>query len=254
VTRFDGSACIVTGAGSGIGRATAELLAAEGGQVLAVDIEPSRVQETVQAIKSAGGRASGLVADVALPDAPAAVVDAALAAFGRIDVLCNVAGIGLWKPIASTTRVEWDRVIGVNVASVYFLTQAVAPSMRSVGGGSIVNIASVHSFASWPECGVYAASKGAVLALTRSLALELVDWGIRVNAIAPGTTDTRMVRDGLAEASAQAELEAEAATIPLGRLGRADEIAAAVAFLASPDSSFAVGACLLVDGGMTARL
>ena len=252
--RFDGAACIVTGAGSGIGRATAELLATEGGHVLVADIDPARVAETVEAIEWAGGQAVGLVVDVASPEAPEAIVDATRAAFGRIDVLCNVAGIGLWKPIASTTRAEWDRVIGVNVSSVYFLTQAVAPWMRATGGGSIVNIASVHSFASWPECGVYAASKGAVLALTRSLALELIDWGIRVNAIAPGTTDTRMVRDGLSEKTAEAELKAEAATIPLGRLGQADEIAAAVAFLASGDSSFAVGACLLVDGGMTARL
>lgn len=252
--RFEGATCIVTGGGSGIGRATAELLAEEGGRIVVVDIEPSRVDEVVRAIGWSGGGAVGLVTDIASPEAADSIVDAARAAFGRIDVLCNVAGIGLWKPMASTTRAEWDRVIGVNVTGVYFLTQAVAPWMREIGGGSIVNIASVHSFASWPECGVYAASKGAILALTRSLALELADWGIRVNAVAPGTTDTRMVRDGLNDATAEAELRAEAKTIPVGRLAKPREIAQAVAFLASPQSTFAVGACLVVDGGMTARL
>lgn len=252
--RFEGRGAVVTGAGSGIGRAVAQRLASEGAAVLAVDVVAERLEEVVGSIQTAGGRAASLVADVADVSAPGTITDEASRELGRIDVLCNIAGVGLWKPMAATTRSEWDRVMAVNVTAPYFLTQAVVPRMAASGGGAIVNVASVHSFASWAECGVYAASKGALLALTRSLAMELIDRRIRVNAVAPGTTDTRMVRDGIDAITLEQTLREEGQTLPIGRLADASEIAAAVAFLASDDASFTVGACLLVDGGMTARL
>lgn len=252
-TRFIGKSCVVTGAGSGIGRAVADRLASEGGRVLAVDIVPDRVEEVVSGIRARGGLADGVVLDVAAPEAPGRIAALAEAA-GGLDVLCNVAGIGLWKPMSETTRDEWQRVLDVNLSATYFISQAAIPLLRRSGAGAIVNVASVHSFASWADCGAYAATKGAVLALTRSMAMELAGEHIRVNAVAPGTTDTRMVRDGLDPIDPTLELEAEARTIPVKRLGRPDEIAAAIAFLASSESDFTTGACLLVDGGMTARL
>jgi NAD(P)-dependent dehydrogenase (short-subunit alcohol dehydrogenase family) len=251
--RFLGKSCIVTGAGSGIGRAVAERLASEGARVIAVDMVPERVDEVVDGIRGRGGLAEGLVLDVADHEAPARIAEVA-AAVGDLGVLCNVAGIGLWKPMTDTTRAEWQRVLDVNVSATYFISQAAIPLLRRSGGGAIVNVASVHSFASWADCGVYAASKGAVLALTRSMAIEFAGDHIRVNAVAPGTTDTRMVRDGLDPIDPTPELEAEALTIPVKRLGEPAEIAAAIAFLASSESDFTTGACLLVDGGMTARL
>jgi NAD(P)-dependent dehydrogenase (short-subunit alcohol dehydrogenase family) len=251
--RFLGKSCIVTGAGSGIGRAVAERLASEGARVIAIDIVPQRVDEVLDGIRGRGGLAEGLVLDVADHEAPARIVEAAAAA-GALDVLCNVAGIGLWKPMADTTRSEWQHVLDVNVSATYFISQAAIPLLRRSGAGAIVNVASVHSFASWADCGAYAASKGAVLALTRAMAMELAGDHIRVNAVAPGTTDTRMVRDGLDPIDPTPELEAEALTIPVKRLGEPAEIAAAIAFLASSESDFTTGACLLVDGGMTARL
>lgn len=251
--RFAGTTCVVTGAGSGIGAAVAVRLAAEGGHVLAVDIVEERVQSVVAAIRAEGGRADPLTVDVADRDAPLRILESAEAA-GGLDVLCNVAGIGLWKPMAATTRDEWQRVVDVNLTATFFISQAAIPLLRKSGSGSIVNVASVHSFASWAECGAYAATKGGVLALTRSMAMELADDHIRVNAVAPGTTDTRMVRDGLDPVDPSAELETEAQTLPIKRLGQPEEIAAAIAFLASSESAFTTGACLLVDGGMTARL
>ena len=250
---MSGRVVVITGGGGGIGAAMAFEFAAAGDRVVACDLSLPAAEAAVCRLPVGTGEARQL--DVADAAAVSRVMASILADHGRIDVLCNNAGIGCWTNVEDTSDADWDRTMATNVGGTFLCSRAVIPAMRSQGKGSIVNTASVHSFQSWAGCSVYAASKGAVLAFTRALAMELIADGIRVNALAPGTTDTPMVRfgrDGLPTPAA--ELEAETRSIPTGRMADPREIARAAVFLAGDDASFVVGQCLVVDGGTTARL
>jgi 3-oxoacyl-[acyl-carrier protein] reductase len=241
-----GKTAVVTGAATGIGRATAELLAARGARVVAVGLQPEHLRETVAGIVAAGGEAIALDADLADTAAPAAVALAARAAFGGADVLVNNAAIFPIGPWHEADAAQWDAVFATNVRAYFLLARALRPQMIERGGGSIVNLASVTFFWGEVELLSYVASKGAVVGFTRALAREAGPEGIRVNAIAPGAFPTaataihadqdKLWRDVLAAQS-------------IKRRGEVEDVARAIAFFAGDDSRFVTGQTLLVDGG-----
>jgi len=242
--RLRGKATAVTGATRGIGRAIALAFAREGAQVLVHGRDAVAGQAVAAAIESMGGRARWHEADLAASGAGPGVVAAALAAFGRLDVLVNNAGLFQRKPALEMTEAEWDTLLDVNLRSAFFCAQAAARAMRDRGqGGAIVNVA---SDAAWSgginPCAHYAASKAGMVSFTRSLARELAPFGIRVNALAPGLITTDM---GATAGSLLSDLR-----IPLGREGTAEEVAAAVVFLASDEASYVTGANLNLSGGL----
>jgi NAD(P)-dependent dehydrogenase (short-subunit alcohol dehydrogenase family) len=248
-----GRVVVITGGGGGIGAAMGSEFAASGDRVVLCDVLPELAQAAVAQLPDGSGFAREL--DVTSEAAVDQVFDRIVAEFGSIDVLCNNAGVGCWSTLEETSAADWDRTLAINVRGMFLCARKVVPGMRAGGGGCIVNTASVHSFLSWPACSVYAASKGAVLAFTRSIALELLPYGIRVNAIAPGTTDTNMFRfDDDGKPLPEDELAEEARAIPIGRVAQPQEIARVARFLASDEASFMVGACVSVDGGQTVRL
>jgi NAD(P)-dependent dehydrogenase (short-subunit alcohol dehydrogenase family) len=245
---------VITGAGSGIGQAMARLFAGEGARIFAADVNESAAQETARMITEAGGACRTFAADVSRPDQVRAMIDAAISAFGRIDILCNNAGIGSTTDVVECEPDEWDRVMAVNVKSVYLGCKYAIPHMLAQGGGVIVNTASVAGMVGLPKRASYSASKGAVIALTRQVAVEYVEQGIRVNCLCPGTVDSPWVGRLLQQADDPvAARQALVARQPLGRLGTPDEIAAAALYLVSDDAAFITGTGLVIDGGLTAR-
>ncbi|HET7080356.1 MAG TPA: SDR family oxidoreductase [Chloroflexia bacterium] len=245
---------VITGAGSGIGQAMARLFAREGAHILAADVNESAAQETARMITEAGGTCRTFAVDVSRPEQVRAMIDAAMAAFGRIDILCNNAGIGSTTDVVECEPEEWDRVLTVNVKSVYLGCKYAIPHMLEQGGGVIVNTASVAGMVGLPKRASYSASKGAVIALTRQVAVEYVEQGIRVNCLCPGTVDSPWVGRLLQQAGDPvAARQALVARQPLGRLGTPDEIAAAALYLVSDDAAFITGTGLVIDGGLTAR-
>jgi len=245
---------VITGAGSGIGQAMARLFAGEGARIFAADVNESAAQETARIITEAGGTCRTFAVDVSRPEQVRAMVDAAISAFGRIDILCNNAGIGSTTDVVECEPDEWDRVMTVNVKSVYLGCKYAIPHMLAQGGGVIVNTASVAGMVGLPKRASYSASKGAVIALTRQVAVEYVEQGIRVNCLCPGTVDSPWVGRLLQQADDPvAARQALVARQPLGRLGTPDEIAAAALYLVSDDAAFITGTGLVIDGGLTAR-
>lgn len=241
--RFDEHVVIVTGAASGIGYEMAAQFLAEGAIVHAADLDPAGSPD--------GARPWPL--DVSDPDQVDAFVAAVLAEHGRIDVLCNNAGIGSTTDAIDCTPDEWDTVFAVNVRGVFLGTRAVLPHMLAAGKGSIVNTASVAGLIGLRDRAAYCASKGAVVAFTRQVAVQYAGTGIRCNCICPGTVDSPWVGRLLADTGdAETRRAALTARQPVGRLGTPSEVAKAALYLASDDADFITGSALVIDGGLTA--
>ena len=245
---------VITGAGSGIGRAMALLFAREGARILAADINGSAAQGTADAVGGADGTCQAFAVDVVQPEEVRAMVEQVVSAYGRIDILCNNAGIGSTTDVVECEPDEWDRVMAVNVKSVYLGCKYAIPHMLAQGGGVIINTASVAGMVGLVKRASYSASKGAVIALTRQVAIEYVEQGIRVNCLCPGTVDSPWVGRLLNQAEDPAAArQALVARQPIGRLGTPEEVAAAALYLASDDAAFITGTGLVIDGGLTAR-
>src|SRR5882724_2595832 len=241
---------LITGGASGIGRATASLFAREGAAVVIADVNAQAGLAVVSEIEKADGRALFELADITRAGECRRVVNRTLREFGKIDILFNNAGIIRRATILDLSEEDWDRVMAVNVKSIFLLSREVIPHMRKAGGGSIINTASGWGLTGGAKAAVYCASKGAVVLLTKAMAVDHSPQNIRVNCICPGDTDTGMLRSEtqqLGEASDR--FLGEAAKRPLGRVGTPEEIARAALYLASDASSFVTGTALVVDGG-----
>jgi NAD(P)-dependent dehydrogenase (short-subunit alcohol dehydrogenase family) len=247
---------MITGAGSGIGRAAAELFAAEGATVAVVDLDADAAEETVGKITAGGGRALALTANVAVAAEVESAVARAVQELGRLDVLYNNAGVNSAGSVVDATEEDWDRCFAVNAKGTYLCSRAAVPHLEAAGGGAIVNQGSVAGLVAVPNFAAYCAAKGAVVALTRSMAIDLAARRIRVNAICPGTVFTPLMEPML-RARGDGDLEAGLAKTvvkyPIGRLGTPEEIARVALFLASDEASFMTGSIVAADGGMTAQ-
>lgn len=252
--RFLGKVCIVTGAESGIGRATATRFAEEGAHVIGFGLNESRGQDWQVEQEAVGHRVSFATVDVSNHDAVRQAVEKVVASHPRIDVLVNNAAVFDYHKVEDVTDDIWDRVMAVNVKSIYLTSKYCIPHMRP-HGGAIVNVASVHAFATMECVPVYAASKGAVVSLSRQMAIDYIKDGIRVNSVVVGGVDTEMARshaEALGTSLDGMGLVSDVNT--LGRTAQPEEIAAGITYLASDDASFVVGSPFLIDGGLTASL
>ena len=254
--RLQDKVALITGGTSGIGKATAKLFAREGAQVAITGRRRELGAAVVAEIEQSGGAAIFIEADVTRADDCRRSIEQAIAAFGRINVLFNNAGIVTHGTLEETSEVDWQYTFDVNVKGTYLMTKAVLPIMRAQGGGVIVNNASDWGIVGGPGYAAYSASKGAVVLMTKTVALEVARDHIRVNAICPGDTVVERWRiDERHNPSVdfEAELKTMGEDLPIGRVGTVDEIARSVLFLACDDSSFMTGSTLIVDGGNTAR-
>lgn len=248
--RLAGKRAIVTGGASGIGRATAELFAAEGALVTVFDANAEGAAAVVEAIREAGGRATAVAGDVTRAEDCRRAVETAVREHGGLDVLVNAAGITRRADVVDLPEADWDLVMAVNVKSVFLLGKAAVPVMVAGGGGSIVSVSSGWGLKGGPRAVVYCASKAAVTNLTRAMAIDHAAAGIRVNCVCPGDTATPMLAEEARQlGQASDSFMAEAAERPMGRVGQPEEIAEAILFLASDRASFVTGAALVVDGG-----
>jgi len=248
--RLSGKVALITGGASGIGRATAMLFAREGATVVIADVNKAAGNETAQQILNAGGRAIFELTDVTKNVDCERIVQRAVREFGEINILFNNAGIIRRASVVELSEEDWDRVMAVNLKAIFLLSRLVIPIMIKARGGSIINTASGWGMAGGPRAAAYCASKGAVVLMTKALAVDHGAAKVRVNCICPGDTDTAMLRS---EAQQLGENEsrflAESARRPLGRIGSPEEIAKAVLYLASDAASFVTGTAMVVDGG-----
>ena len=250
--RLENKVALITGAGSGIGRESALLFAREGAAIVVADVTEGPAQETVELVKKAGGRAAAVRADVSKAADSEQMIAFAEKTFGKLNVLFNNAGImhGKDDDAISTDEAIWDLTMNINAKGVFFGCKYGIPALRRAGGGSVINTASFVALlgAATPQI-AYTASKGAVLALTRELAVIHAREGIRVNALCPGPLKTKLLMDFL---DTEEKKQRRLVHIPMGRFGEAAEIARAALFLASDESSYVTGTEFLVDGGLTA--
>jgi NAD(P)-dependent dehydrogenase (short-subunit alcohol dehydrogenase family) len=248
--RLAGKVAVVTGGGSGIGRASALRFAREGARVVIADVDSGATAATESEIGREGGTAIAAIGDVTREEDVGKLMERTLEAFGPPTVLLNNAATTSFGTLAESPAAELDRVLTVNVRSAWVCTRAVIPLMRDAGGGAIVNMSSITGIVGAPGMAAYSTSKGAIITLTRTLALEVAENGIRVNCICPASIDTPMLR-----ASFDRQPDPEAARArnvkrhPLGRLGTADEVASLALFLASDEASFITGGTYVIDGG-----
>ncbi len=248
--RLKNKVAIITGGGSGIGRASCLLFAREGAKVVVADYIPDGGNETVRQIKSVNGEASFVLTDVSKSTDVQNMIATTVKTYGRVDILFNNAGIeGPSAKLGNYKEEDWDRVIAIDLTAVYLGIKYVLPEMMKQGGGVILSTASVAGLVGFPGSGAYAAAKAGVINMTRMVALEYADKNIRVNCICPGIIETPMVDRVVGNRSKERVVKAE----PIGRLGRAEDIANAALFLASDESSFATGAPFIIDGGYVAR-
>jgi NAD(P)-dependent dehydrogenase (short-subunit alcohol dehydrogenase family) len=245
--RLKGKVAIVTGGGTGIGGGISRVFAREGAAVTIAEIDPAIGNRTVAEIRADGGRAIFVETDVSEEDQLRAAIDQTLGEFGGIDILVNNAGVGIAKTAEASAVEEWERLIGINVRSVFLTIKHVIPHMRARGGGSIINIGSMFALRAAPSYAIYHATKGAVRSLTKSTALAHAAEGIRVNAVHPGLIETpASTRDMAAQKIATANIG------PMGRWGQPEEVAYGCLFLASDESKFVTGIDLPIDGGLSA--
>jgi NAD(P)-dependent dehydrogenase (short-subunit alcohol dehydrogenase family) len=258
--RLDGKVAIITGAGSGVGRATMVLFAREGASVVGAARTQKNLDETLRLVEQAGGKGVVVSADLATDEGAEKMTKAAVAAFGGVDILVNNAGVG-WSygetrpgsmnPLETTTPELWNDVVGINLGALYLCSRRAIPEMRKRGGGAIVNISSVAGTTSLVDAHAYVACKGAIISLTRGLGQAYVKDGIRTNCVAPGFIDTPMIAPVMSafDDPIVAEL-----LCPMKRAAEPEEIANAILFFASDESSYCNGATLAVDGGSTIRM
>jgi NAD(P)-dependent dehydrogenase (short-subunit alcohol dehydrogenase family) len=254
--RLDGKVALVTGAGSGIGEQIARLFARQGAAVVIGDVDEARGQAVAEAIAASGGQARYQRLDVTDAASAQAAVQACVESYGGLHILVNNAGIGYVGDVLETDEGEYDKLMAVNVKGVFLCSRAAVGHMVEHGGGAVVNMASVAGQVGVGRRFAYGASKGAVIAMTKSMAVDLVKRGVRVNCICPGTIHTPFV-DGYLDRFHSHNREETLAGLharqPLGRMGRPDEIAYAALYLASDEAAFATGSEMVVDGGLTAQ-
>jgi len=250
--RLKEKVAVITGAGSGIGKATAVLFSRQGAKVVASGIHKEDIAETVTEIRSFEGNAIYVRTDLSVSKQVKIMIEAAVERYGKIDILFNCAGVGYSSKycmgsVVDTPEEDWDSVLGINLRSVFLTCKYTIPHMKKNRGGAIVNCSSMHSIIG---CGAdaYSASKGGINALTRALAVDNAKYNIRVNAVSPGPTETPMISNALKNKDFRAHLMN---TVPLNRIAAPEDIAHAVLFLASDESSFITGHNLVVDGGLT---
>ena len=249
--RLDGKVAIVSGGARGQGAEEARLFAREGAKVVFGDLLDEQGKQVEAEINEAGGEATYVHLDVTKEADWRSAVDIAVSRYGKLDILVNNAGILIRKGLEETTVEDWDRIMAVNAKGVFLGTKQAIPAMRSAGGGSIVNISSTAGLVGSPNGSPsYTATKGAVRLFTKSTAIQYAKEGIRCNSVHPGPIDTEMIRDTLTD---PARLEQRMQRLPMGRVGKAEDIAYGVLYLASDESSFVTGAELVIDGGTTAQ-
>ena len=250
--RFEGKVVLITGAGVGIGRAAAVLFAKEGAKVGINSFTPAHGQETLKKVLDAGGEGIYIQGDVSRSEDAERMVRDTVAAFGKLDILFNNAGIVIPGRIDNTSEEDWDRTMAVNLRGVFLVSKYAVPEMRKNRGGVIIHNSSIVAVKGVKDRGPYTASKGGVLALTKAMAADYISENIRVNCVCPGTTYTPSLQQRIdASPDPKAALTNFVARQPMGRLGKEEEIAAAVLYLASEEAGFITGTTLLIDGGMS---
>ena len=253
--KFESKTVVVAGGGSGIGEATAIAAAAEGAAVAIFDINEKNAKNTANEITAKGGNALAIATDVTKMVETEEAINKVISTFGSINFLCNSAGLQSYGTVVSTDEESWDKTMEVNLKSIYVVSRFCIPEIQKQGGGAVVNISSVQGLRCQTNVAAYAASKGASIALTRSMALDHADQNIRVNCICPGSVDTPMLRYGAGKhGDVEEVLKLWGSQHPIGRIGTAAEIAQTVLFLFSDAAGFMTGQPVVVDGGLMSKI